>query len=319
MILGIHHVGVSVSDLDRFAAFYAGAFGLRETFRFPLRDSPEGRAMLQLPMIGGQAAFIAGPNLIVEVFQFDAPRPSGRAVDRPVNLPGITHFCVQSNDMPSAAARFSAAGGRFDAEPTDLGADITYAYPRDPDGNVIELEALPDTGEEGCWPAHVSITTPDVDRAVEFYERLTGVTARRLRQVGPNKKVDQVTGLEGAEASGAWLQIGNLQLELWQYMSPPSDEVEERNVADFGYSHFALEVDDVEAERRRAEQLGMQFQGAPIRSGGVTATYGRDADGNVVEFIAFDADARRHSIGSLSDPGIVGRVESRRAAQRAAR
>ena len=313
MIVGIHHIGVSVESLDRSATFYERAFGFEEVYRFPLRDNAAGRAMLQLPAIAGNAAMLRGPNMIVEVFEFAGAK--ARDYDRPVNAPGITHFCLQTSTMEEASARMKAAGGRFPSEPTDLGADILYAYPRDPDRNVIEIECLPATGETApAWAAHVSITTPDIDRAVAFYERLTGATARRSGRLGPNAKIDQVANLEGVELSGAWLPVGNVQLEFWQYHQPPAPRVDEgRLVSDPGYSHFAFEVDDLVAERARAQELGMVFQGEPIETGGICATYGRDPDGIVVELIQFrDAD-RRRAIAAFPDPGVVPRVEQARA------
>jgi catechol 2,3-dioxygenase-like lactoylglutathione lyase family enzyme len=316
MIVGIHHIGVSVESLDRSTAFYEEAFAFEELVRFDLRDDPAGRTMLQLPFIKGQAAMLRAPNMIIEAFEFAGARKRG--FDRPVNEPGITHFCMQTSSMAEAASRMRAAGGRFSAEPTDLGGDILYAYPRDPDGNVIELESLPSAAETlPSWAAHVSITTPDIDRAVEFYERLTGATARRSGRLGPNPKIDQVTDLCGAEVSGAWIQVGNVQLEFWQYHQPAALNLDRgRSISDAGYSHFAFEVEDLARERLRAEGLGMVFQGEPITMGGITATYGRDPDGTVVEFIQFDGADRRLAIDGFPDPGIVARVEEARLAIR---
>jgi catechol 2,3-dioxygenase-like lactoylglutathione lyase family enzyme len=221
--------------------------------------------------------------------------------------------------MAEVVVRMQRAGGRFPAEPTDLGADILYAYPRDPDRNVIELEGLPIPPQSApAWAAHVSITTPDIDRAVGFYERLTGATARRSGRLGPNPKIDQVTGLEGAEVSGAWLALGNVQLEFWQYHQPvPSGSDINRSISDPGYSHFAFEVDDLAADRARAEEIGMVFQGEPITMGGISATYGRDPDGIVVEFIQFRDEDRALSIAAFPDPEIVPRVEKARLEARA--
>jgi catechol 2,3-dioxygenase-like lactoylglutathione lyase family enzyme len=318
MIVGIHHLGVSVQSLERSAAFYRSAFGFEEVVRFDLRDDPAGRAMLQLPVIAGKAAMFRGPNLIVEAFEFTGAR--SWKFDRPVNEPGITHFCVQTSAMDEASARMKEAGGRFATEPTDLGGDILYAYPRDPDGNVVEIECLPNVAEaQDVWAAHVSITTPDIDRAVAFYEGLTGATARRSGRLGPNPKIDHLTRLAGAEVSGAWLQVGNLQLELWQYHQPAARGIDQsRILSDPGYSHFAFEVDDLAAERARAERLGMVFQGEPISTGGMSATYGRDPDGVVIEFIQFRDAERRLAVAAFPDPDIVARVELARHAGRPA-
>lgn len=312
MIVGIHHIGVTVESLDRSAAFYGAAFGFDDVLRFDLHDDPAGRAMLRLPRIAGRAALLRGPNMIVEAIQFEGS--ARRDFDRPVNEPGITHFCLQTSSLPEARSRLEVAGGRFESEPTDLGADIIYAYPRDPDGNVVELECLPSAdAAEPVWAAHVSVTTPDLDRAVAFYEALTGATARRSGRLGPNPKIDHLTRLDGAVVSGAWLQVGNLQLELWQYHEPASRGVDrDRALSDPGYSHFAFEVDDLRGERERAERLGMEFQGEPVSTAGMTATYGRDPDGNVIELIQFGESARRLSIAAFPDPRIVERVECAR-------
>lgn len=313
MIVGIHHIGVSVETLGRSVAFYQRAFGFDEVARFTLKDDPAGRAMLQLPEIAGTAAMLRTPNMILEVFEFAGS--TRRSFDRPVNEPGITHFCLQTGDIAGQSSRMKAAGGRFPSEPTDLGGDILYAYPRDPDGNVIELECLAGTGETApVWTGHVSITTPDIDRAVSFYESLTGGAARRSARLGPNPKIDRVTGLTGVEVSGAWIPVGNAQLEFWQYHEPRAVGVDrERSIADPGYSHFAFEVDDLKAERARAEGLGMTFQGEPIAMEGISATYGRDSDGNVVEFIQFDGARRALSVAAFPDPDVVARVEQARA------
>jgi catechol 2,3-dioxygenase-like lactoylglutathione lyase family enzyme len=148
---------------------------------------------------------------------------------------------------------------------------------------------------------------------VAFYERLTGATAHRSGRLGPNPKIDQVTNLQGAEVSGAWLPLGNVQLEFWQYHRPEAVDLDrDRSIADPGYNHFAFEVDDVVRERARAEQLGMVFQGEPIVMGGIKATYGRDPDGIVVEFIEFRDAELRLAIAAFPDPEIVARVEQAR-------
>jgi hypothetical protein len=57
----------------------------------------------------------------------------------------------------------------------------------------------------------------------------------------------------------------------------------------------------------------MAFQGEPISTGGISATYGRDPDGIVVEFIQFSGADRPLAIAAFSDPEIVTRVERARA------
>ena len=51
---------------------------------------------------------------------------------------GITHLCLEVDDIEAEHTRLSAAGMRFHHAPVQNdGAKMTYG--RDPDGNVIEL------------------------------------------------------------------------------------------------------------------------------------------------------------------------------------
>ena len=53
---------------------------------------------------------------------------------------------------------------------------------------------------------------------------------------------------------------------------------------DHGYTHFCLDVQDIEAEYQRLSSHGMVFNCEPPDLGGaIRATYGRDPDGNVIE------------------------------------
>jgi catechol 2,3-dioxygenase-like lactoylglutathione lyase family enzyme len=310
MIVGIHHLGLVVPNFERAIAFYEAAFGLEERLRFPIENRPDTQAMLALPSVQGKAALLAAPNMLLEIFEFAGA--SSAEENRPVNKAGIGHFCVQGAEAGEFAGRFREAGGRFHAPQTDLGGTILYAYPRDGDGNVVELESIPEAkSEPGQWIGHVSIATPDLDRAVRFYEQLSGATARRSSRLGPNPKIDLLTGLRNVEVTGAWLDLGNAQLELWQYHEPATTPATLPTQAnDIGYTHIAFEVDDVFAERSRLSELNVAFQGEPIRRNGVDATYGRDPDGNMFELISFHGPGTRLSLKSLKDIDIVPRVEA---------
>ena len=55
-----------------------------------------------------------------------------------------------------------------------------------------------------------------------------------------------------------------------------------------GYTHFCVDVTDIEAEAERLANLGMTFdrphgQAKPVDVGIVKAVYGRDPEGNLIE------------------------------------
>jgi predicted enzyme related to lactoylglutathione lyase len=55
---------------------------------------------------------------------------------------GITHVCVDVDDLDADHERLSSAGMSFHAPPQDLGGGVRTTCGRDPDGNVVELPEL---------------------------------------------------------------------------------------------------------------------------------------------------------------------------------
>jgi catechol 2,3-dioxygenase-like lactoylglutathione lyase family enzyme len=148
---------------------------------------------------------------------------------------------------------------------------------------------------------HVAITTTDIDRLSQFYIDAFGfeLISRGGWEPG-NATNDSIVGLKNSSASTAFLRAGNLLIEMFQYHAPegrPNDP--DRPVNDAGYTHFCLDVVDIDAEVERLTALGMTWH-APLpeagQMGGVMrAMYGRDIDGNIIELIEFhDITAPAH-------------------------
>ncbi|MFT5269008.1 MAG: catechol 2,3-dioxygenase-like lactoylglutathione lyase family enzyme [Ilumatobacter sp.] len=137
---------------------------------------------------------------------------------------------------------------------------------------------------------HLAITTPDIDRLARFYIEAFGFEeiSRGGWHAG-NARNDAIVGLRDSATSTAFLRAGNLLVEMFQYHEPSGASNEpDRPVNNAGYTHFCLDVVDIDAEYRRLSALGMTFN-APVGSamGGIRAMYGRDPDGNIVELIEF--------------------------------
>ena len=137
---------------------------------------------------------------------------------------------------------------------------------------------------------HVAIATGDLDRLIRFYCDQLGFTLLKQGSwdVGSDV-VDRIVGLKGSAARTAVLRAGNLYIEVFQYLSPPGRAGEpDRPVSDHGYTHFCLDVTDIDAEYERLRAAGMRFHGPPppaseMSRGAIRSTYGRDPDGNVIE------------------------------------
>lgn len=138
---------------------------------------------------------------------------------------------------------------------------------------------------------HVSITTPDIDRLVAFYVEAFGFEelSRGGWEAG-NTINDSIVGLRDSAASTAFLKAGNVLIEMFEYHAPqgtPNDPM--RPPCNAGYTHFCLDVVDIDAEVERLTALGMTFH-APVPSvdqmgGRMRAMYGRDPDGNIIELL----------------------------------
>ncbi|MFN2607593.1 MAG: VOC family protein [Acidimicrobiales bacterium] len=142
----VHHVGVTVADLDRAAAFWTALVGA----------TARGRTVLQGPMLG---TLVGYPGIHIERCWVDLPggpalellRYVGRE-DAPYDAgtahPGNVHVCLAVDDMDVAHAHAVACGARPVSErPIDVAAGplagARLAYLRDPDGVTIELVQAP--------------------------------------------------------------------------------------------------------------------------------------------------------------------------------
>jgi catechol 2,3-dioxygenase-like lactoylglutathione lyase family enzyme len=135
---------------------------------------------------------------------------------------------------------------------------------------------------------HIALSTPDLERLTRFYINVLGF--EKVDWKGGwdrgNPVVDRIVGLKDSSARQLMLRAGNLFVEVFEYSTPtPRPAVGDRPVCDHGYTHFALDVTDIEAEYRRLGSAGMRFHSPPVfdHEQGLAATYGRDPDGNVIE------------------------------------
>lgn len=115
--MGLNHIQINVSDMERSLNFYTGLLGMRETARHgPLvfLESAEGHDVLTL-------------------HQTNDP------VDGSVG--GLQHFGFPVPKEEHAAAVEEAR--KFGCEVLGVGQhseDVLYAYIKDPDGYIIEIE-----------------------------------------------------------------------------------------------------------------------------------------------------------------------------------
>ncbi len=151
------------------------------------------------------------------------------------------------------------------------------------------------TGIQGVH--HIGVSVPDLALARKFYIDLLG----GVEEVAPfswrdNPFIDAVVGLPDSAADLFICRLGNTHIEAFEYHSPRSAPQDpDRGVHNFGYTHFALQVDDIMACYQRMIAAGIRFHAAPDYSAitvhpdgsktGYCATYCRDFFGNVFELM----------------------------------
>ena len=147
-IHGVHHVAMSVPDLDRAQAFNVGVLGFEEIFRDGWREAPLVDRVMGVTGGSGRAMLIQAGNLFVELFEFATPVPAPLDPAPPVNRYGFTHIALDVTDIDAVHQRLVDAGMTFNTTPvSSYGVRTTYG--RDPFGNLIELQQI---DEDGLMP-----------------------------------------------------------------------------------------------------------------------------------------------------------------------
>jgi len=130
---------------------------------------------------------------------------------------------------------------------------------------------------------HVAIGVNDFEAALTFYRDALNFEVVQQGAFDNIAPVDQAIGLKGVKAKMAMLKGPNAFIELWEYESPQPKDLRSRP-CDYGYPHFALQVDNIQEEYDRLKAHGMQFVGDVVHFGDTSsAIYGRDPCGNIIE------------------------------------
>lgn len=134
------HLAVRVSDIERSTRFYVETFGGEVVLRPYVNDRQFTEIIFGVPDTEYAIAFIELPDGFgIELFQFVPDRNPTIGVPQP--QASFMHFAVAVDDVGAALARAVAAGGASFGDPAGWAPSdpAKYAYVKDPDGNVIEL------------------------------------------------------------------------------------------------------------------------------------------------------------------------------------
>jgi catechol 2,3-dioxygenase-like lactoylglutathione lyase family enzyme len=154
---------------------------------------------------------------------------------------------------------------------------------------------------------HVGITVKDLDASIRFYHDVLGLDF--VNEPSPwfdGEELGPAVGVPGAALRQVSLRLGDSTLELLEYRSPASETSTPLKSNNWGASHVAFLVDDIEAKKTELEQKGIEFYSAVnVVDEGVLAgwrwVYFDDPDGYPLELVQVaytNAEERRAGIAA---------------------
>jgi glyoxylase I family protein len=132
---------------------------------------------------------------------------------------------------------------------------------------------------------HLGINCRDMVRMQRFYTEAFG-----FQPVddgfgwADEPMMDHIVDLPGTAAKGVMMRAGTCYVELFQYSAPPPQMPDPKRPHDRGYTHFCVDVTDMESDIVHLQKCGMTFNDRDfVDVGHVKTIYGYDPEGNVIE------------------------------------
>jgi lactoylglutathione lyase len=137
-------VGICVRDLDAALRFWVDGVGFEKSAAFDVGAEYGPLMEVENPKLRSQ--FVERDGIRLELLHFAEPGALATGERRPVNQVGLTHVCLQVDDVDAVAERLVQHGGAI-VEGTRTvvpmgSSESRFVYLTDPDGTRVELMAL---------------------------------------------------------------------------------------------------------------------------------------------------------------------------------
>jgi len=326
VIRGVHYVGVSVSNIEQTEIFYRDVANLKSVMKGEFHQHPVVDSLAQRDGVKVATKLVKSSNAQLRLMEFeDQSEAAKNAKTVQVFGPGIAHVCFQVNQNTETYQKFLKAGGEAigDLEMvTNPATHVSYAYGWDLDDTIVEIEHVNVEALELDVPPkndyrirHVSLATPDMERAANFYSIL--LQEEHPRSTNPwfpvsGEFADKVTGEAGSKLNFTWFQVRNLELEIIEYASHKTQvDAKPRPLDAHGYNMIVFDVTDMQAARERLIAAGgtIVFDVATNEDSqdqlmdGEEIMFARDLDGNLLGFQTL-ADSSALSSQNFADNGL---------------
>ena len=135
---------------------------------------------------------------------------------------------------------------------------------------------------------HVGLTVSDLDRAVDFYRDVLGLSVAAEFEVSGGAFATGV-GVDGASARFAHLDGGNSRIELVEY-DPAAEGPSTPQLNESGATHLGLEADDLDAFYKGLPSTVDTLSPPQTTETGTRILFVRDPEGNLVEILELGAE-----------------------------
>jgi len=134
-----HHVGVTVSDLDRAVDFYTDTFDLDVVAEFSV-DGDAFSEAVDVPGASASFAHLDAGDVVVELVEYEPQADSGAdpGIDPELNHSGTIHLGLSVDDVDAFYTDLNE-GVETLSPPRTTASGTTICFVRDPEGNPIEV------------------------------------------------------------------------------------------------------------------------------------------------------------------------------------
>jgi len=135
---------------------------------------------------------------------------------------------------------------------------------------------------------HVAMAVEDMSRAKTFYQGILGFEIDWENENYTNDMFARVVGLPKAGAHVVMLKGYGTHLELFHYHLPAGEKLPARRQCDYGLTHFALIVQNIQSLYECLKSAGVTFNCPPVSTRpGACLTYMQDPEGNTIELVEY--------------------------------
>jgi catechol 2,3-dioxygenase-like lactoylglutathione lyase family enzyme len=307
LVQAVSVVGMTVADMDRSTAFYAGVLGFETVSDVELWGSEQEHLQGVFGLRRRVVRMHLGDELI-ELSEYLAPRGRPVPADSRSEDRWFQHVAIVVSDMDRAYAwlrqhkvRHASSGPQRLPDWNPNAAGIRAFYFKDPDGHTLEVIWFPEGKGDPRWQRatgklflgidHTAIVVADTDTSLHFYRDVLGLArVGGSENYGPEQ--EQLNGVFGAR-----LRITTLRaptgpgVELLEYLAPRDGRPMPADVKASDLIHWQVRLavrDLAGAERQmRAGKVWLvspgvvSLTGAPLGFG--RGLLVRDPDGHALE------------------------------------